>query len=216
MTSRLIQRTTLAGLATLASSAAWAHLTPDAVQHLHSADLASSFTQGLIHPLTGVDHLTAMISVGMWSVLGSPQARSLRAVWALPAAFALTMLVGASLGLAGLHVPGVEPMIAASLLVLGLLLAARTAVSTIWGSMLVAGFALFHGLAHGQELGGHALAALCGMTLATVSLHAIGIWLGQRLQAAARPKQQWMTRAAGLGVAGLGMSLMAPGLTALF
>jgi urease accessory protein len=202
----------LAAAATL-STVAQAHAGGDAsLAHSHSA--LDSFTAGAVHPLTGLDHLAAMVSVGLWSALSaSPASRpSPTRLLAAPLAFAATLLVGALLALNGLRLPGVEPMIAASLLVLGLLVASRTPMPMGWGAALVAGFALFHGLAHGQELGGHAVAALGGMVLSTMALHAVGIAAGLRL----RQRSHWLPRFAGTSVATLGMALLSPAAVGLF
>jgi urease accessory protein len=206
---------TLAAALGLASTAVLAH-TGD-LGHVHGAGAASSFFQGALHPLTGLDHLAAMVSVGLWSALTSAgsgdQARS---VWTAPAAFAATLLIGALLGLGGLSLPGVEPMIAASLLVMGLLVCTRTALPPLAGGALVAVFALFHGLAHGAELaGGHAAAALAGMALSTAALHAAGIALGLLLREQAAPGR-WATRLAGLGVTIFGSALLTPAVAAAF
>lgn len=216
MRKTLSRRTIMATLG-LASTAALAH-TGD-LGHVHGADAAASFFQGAVHPLTGLDHLAAMVSVGLWSALTAAPARTGgkgTSVWTAPAAFAATLLIGALLGLGGLSLPGVEPMIAASLLVLGLLVCTRTALPPLAGGALVAVFALFHGLAHGAELaGGHAAAALTGMVLATAALHAIGMSLGLALRGRAAIGR-WAVRAAGLGVAAFGTTLLTPALAAAF
>jgi len=204
---------TFAVAATL-STVAQAHVGGDGLPHTHGT--LDSFMAGVAHPLTGLDHLAAMVSVGLWGALGAssspPQSRTAR-FWTAPLAFAFTLLAGALLALNGLSLPGIEPMIAASLLVLGLLVASRTQLPTGWGAALVAGFALFHGLAHGQELGGHALAALGGMVLSTLALHAAGIATGLTLQ---RQRSRWLPRIAGTGVAAFGLSLLAPAAASLF
>ena len=218
MRTTLIRRTIMATLG-LVSTAALAH-TGD-LSHAHGADAASSFFQGALHPLTGLDHLAAMVSVGLWSALTAAPARAGRAassMWAAPVAFAATLLVGALLGLGGLNLPGVEPMIAASLLVMGLLVCTRTALPTWAGGALVALFALFHGLAHGAELAnGHAAAALTGMVLSTAALHSAGIALGLTLRRRGQgTASRWAPRAAGLGVAAFGVSMLTPALATAF
>lgn len=226
MRKTLIRRTILASLG-LASSAVLAH-TGD-LGHAHDANALTSFVQAALHPLTGLDHLSAMVSVGLWSALTAGQGRRgaahatrsrSRSMWAAPAAFAATLLVGALLGLGGLKLPGVEPMIAASLLVLGLLVSTRTALPALAGSALVAAFALFHGLAHGAELATtHAVAALAGMALSTAALHALGIAIGLTLrnrQIGASSTGLWAPRVAGVGVAVFGATLLTPALAAAF
>ncbi|HRH16700.1 MAG TPA: HupE/UreJ family protein [Aquabacterium sp.] len=181
----------------------------------HTHDALSSFMSGASHPVGGLDHLAAMLSVGLWTALGAGHTgrtegvASTSQLWTAPLAFAVTLLLGALLAMSGMQLPGVEPMIAASVLVLGLLVAGRARLSIGAGAWLVAAFALFHGLAHGQELGGHALAALTGMVLSTMALHACGIALGLALQ----KRSHWWSRLAGAGLAGLGVSLLSPVLT---
>lgn len=183
-----------AGLATLVLPlAALAHAGADAGGH-------HGFAGGLAHPFTGLDHLAAMLAVGLWSGL------SARRVWVAPFAFAGLLLVGALLAGAGLALPAVEPMIAASLLVLGLLLATRQAMPAGMAALLVGGFALFHGAAHGGELSGGA--ALAGMVLATALLHAAGLGMGLALHRHGDAASRWLPRVAGLAVAGFGSTLL--------
>lgn len=155
---------------------------------------------GLLHPFTGLDHLAAMLAVGFWSAL------SARRLWTAPLAFAAMLLAGAVLGLAGIELPAVEPMIAASLLVLGLLVALRTRLPAALAAVLVGLFAIFHGAAHGTELAGaaHIWAPLAGMLVTTLALHATGLGLGWALRHSA-----WVARLAGAGVAAFGVTLLA-------
>ena len=180
----------LLGAATLAAAAssAFAHTGADAVSH-------HGFVTGFLHPLTGLDHLAAMLAVGVWS------ATTTRRLWRAPLAFAALLFVGAVLAQAGLALPATEPMIAASMLVLGLLLAAQVRLPEVAGAALVGAFALFHGAAHGLELAGSA--ALVGMVLGTAALHATGIALGLGF----RRLSVWMPRAAGAAVALMGLHM---------
>ena len=189
-TLKTLSALALAGAAPLAM----AHVGADAGEH-------HGLAAGLWHPFSGLDHLAAMVAVGVWS------ASTARRTWLAPLAFAFTLLVGALLAQGGLALPGIEPMIAASMLVVGLLLAARQRLPEAMGAALVAGFALFHGAAHGQELGG--LSALLGMVASTAVLHLIGLGLGHAL----RRQPLWWTRAAGAPVALSGLN-MAWGLVA--
>lgn len=158
------------------------------------------FASGLMHPFTGLDHLLAMLMVGVWS------SGSARRQWLAPALFALMLLAGALFSAAGLALPGVEPMIAGSLIVVGalLLLSPRQLplAAGALASLTLGGFALFHGAAHGQELSGGA--AIAGMLLGTVMLHGLGIALGQALRRGAH----WLPRLAGAGVALTGLGLL--------
>ena len=151
-----------------------------------------SFMDGLLHPLTGLDHLAAMMAVGLWSALSATSARR---IWLAPVAFVGMLLVGALLGLNGLALPAVEPMIAASLLVMGLLVATRAKLPLGVTAGVVGMFAVFHGIAHGTELagGGNGFAPLLGMLVATIALHLAGVGLGLAL----RSHSVWWPRVVG-------------------
>ncbi len=136
---------------------------------------AHSFSAGFLHPLTGWDHVLAMVAVGLWAA----QMRG-RALWLVPAAFVSLMVVGGALGMTGVRVPFVEPGILASVLVLGLLIAGAVRLPVVASMALVGVFAIFHGHAHGAELVGVASSLCCvlGFVLATALLHGCGIGLG--------------------------------------
>lgn len=133
------------------------------------------FLSGLVHPLNGLDHIAAMVAVGIWGAfLGAP------AMWLLPVIFPLVMALGGALGVLGVPLPGVETGIALSGIVLGgmVLTAARP---PLWiASVLVAVFAVFHGYAHGTELphAANAITYAMGFVLATGVLHLAGIAVG--------------------------------------
>ena len=194
---RISRLSLISTLATSAPIAALAHTGVDAGMH-------HGFVTGFMHPLTGLDHLAAMLAVGLWSALVARRAWP-DLLWA-PAGFAAMLLVGALAGLQGLEVPGVEPMIAASLLVMGLLVATRLQVPGPVAALLVGAFAAFHGLAHGYELAGEPGAALtlAGMLSATVLLHGVGIGLGWALRHAPR----WTPQVTGGAVALLGLAML--------
>lgn len=164
----------------------------------------TSLMAGLLHPFTGLDHLAAMIAVGLWSALAARRAWP-DLLWA-PLGFAAMLLTGALLGLQGVQLPAVEPMIAASLLVIGLLVLTRWRVPGIAAASLVGVFAVFHGLAHGYELGGdvNALPVVAGMLAATALIHAVGVAAGWAL----RHANIWLPRLAGAGVAVFGLALL--------
>jgi len=130
------------------------------------------FASGLTHPLTGLDHLLAMIAIGLWAAQQGG-----RALWAVPAAFVGAMVLGGGLALSGWVLPHVETAIAASVLVLGLLIATRRQWAVPVGMTIAAGFAIFHGYAHGLEMPQAASPALyaIGFVLATACLHGVGI-----------------------------------------
>ena len=171
--------------ATALSTSASAHLGTDSGTH-------HTLVDGLLHPLTGLDHLAAMLAVGLWSALSATSARR---IWLAPVAFAGMLLVGALLGLNGMELPAVEPMIAASLLVMGLLVATRAQLPLAVTAGVVGVFAVFHGIAHGTELagGGNGFAPLLGMLVATIALHLAGVGLGLAL----RSHSVWWPRVVG-------------------
>ncbi|MCO8145079.1 HupE/UreJ family protein [Rhodovulum tesquicola] len=181
--------------ALLAASPALAHLDP--VAH-------GSFAAGFTHPVFGLDHILAMVAVGLWAVtLGG------RALVALPAAFVGAMTLGFALALVGLPLPMVEPMILASVLVLGVLVALAVRLPLAAGAAVVGALALFHGHAHGAEMGGAtALAYLGGFALATALLHGAGVLAGWAM---ARFGGAILARASGALVAGAGAVLVLAG-----
>jgi urease accessory protein len=136
---------------------------------------AAGLLAGLSHPLSGLDHVLAMIAVGLWgAVLGPP------AIWVLPVAFPMVMAFGGLMGLLGFPLPGVEIGIAVSAVVLGALVLAEVRPPLWLAALIVAFFAIFHGHAHGRELpqGTSALLYSLGFVVATGLLHAFGILLG--------------------------------------
>ncbi len=144
--------------------------------------IGAGFTAGFVHPFAGFDHLLAMVAVGLWAAQFGG-----RRLWAIPLAFVTAMLAGGALGFAGLTLPLLEPVIAASVLALGLLVVLRIRLHTT-GVLLVAAFALFHGVAHGTELPAMAgaLPYAAGFALATGLLHLLGLVGGLRMHPAAR------------------------------
>lgn len=145
-----------------------------ALAHSES-DVNGGLVAGLTHPLFGLDHLLAMVAVGLWGAyLGRPL------IYVLPSVFPIVMTGGAIFGMAAFEFPPVELGIAISVLTLGLLIAAAKSASVWLASGIVGVFAIFHGFAHGQELPitadpvGYSL----GFVLSTGSLHLLGIGLG--------------------------------------
>ncbi|SAI71489.1 urease accessory protein [Bordetella ansorpii] len=189
-------------------------------EHAVSDGLGASLAAGLMHPLTGLDHICAMVVLGVWSAMTT------RRIWLVPLSFALVLLAGALLGLSGVQLPAVEPMIAVSLLALGLLTATHARLPEGVGAALAGGFALFHGVAHGAELppGAVAAAYVGGFMIATVLLHCLGIAGGLALRRFERHAQAaspgaspsgvampraWPARLLGSGVALYGIALLA-------
>lgn len=158
-------KTFLLVIALLLPAVAWAH--PG-----HAAD--AGLLSGIAHPFSGLDHLLAMLAVGIWAAQ-----RGGRALWAWPVAFVALMSGGWAATLSGVTLPYIEQGIVASLLVFGLLIASATRLPVLAGAMVVGAFALFHGAAHGVEMpqGSPAL-YMAGFALSTALLHAMGLGAG--------------------------------------
>ncbi len=138
---------------------------------------------GLAHPFTGLDHILAMIAVGLWAVqIGK------RALWLLPLSFVSAATLGAALGMGGMRLPFVEPAILASVIGLGALVAFAARLPLGVSTAVVAVAAFFHGQAHGSEMPASAsgLQAIAGFIIATATLHGIGVAGGLALQRSAR------------------------------
>jgi urease accessory protein len=153
--------------------------------------LPGGFAAGLLHPLTGFDHLLAMVAVGLWGrFLGRPL------LYLLPVIFPLMMVVGAEIGMLDVPLPPVELGIALSVLALGTAIALAWKAPVWLACPIVGLFALFHGYAHGRELPSAAdpLGYAAGFVLATGGLHVAGIALGELRM-----------RSLGVGIAGAGL-----------
>ncbi len=158
---------------TLLATLAVAIATP-ALAHTGTHDL-DGFTAGFTHPFGGLDHMLAMVSVGLFAaMLGS------RATWAVPASFIALMLVGGALGMTGVAIPAVEAGIAASIIVLGAVVAWGGSWRLSAAMTLVGAFAVFHGYAHGLEIpdASGALGYSLGFAFASLTLHAVGLAMG--------------------------------------
>mgnify|MGYP000066584303 CR=1 FL=1 len=141
--------------------------------HAHTyGAMDAGFSQGFAHPFSGLDHLLAMVAVGLWAAqMGG------RALWLTPASFVVMMAVGGLIGMSGVTLPQVELGIAGSVLALGALVAGAWRLP-LFSAMSLAGlFALFHGLAHGAEMPQASDPALYGLgfVFATMVLHGIGM-----------------------------------------
>jgi urease accessory protein len=171
---------------------------------VHPLGLIDSAGAGFVHPFSGLDHLLTMIAVGLWAAsLGG------RAVWAVPSAFIALMAVGAGFGMAGFTLPWIETGIALSVIVVGLLVAALARVPVMLAAMIVGGFAVFHGQAHGAEM--PAMAApmqyALGFIAATALLHGIGLAGGLMREGSL---SRLVLRGAGAVVAMIGIVNAAP------
>jgi urease accessory protein len=140
----------------------------------HTAGTASGFAHGFIHPIGGLDHVLAMVAVGLYAALLGG-----RALWLVPATFVGMMAAGGALGMAGLVLPHAEIGIALSVIALGLAVALRIGLPTLIAMALTGLFAIFHGHAHGVEMpDASGLTYAAGFLLATALLHGVGIALG--------------------------------------
>jgi len=177
-----------------------------AFAHVEKSE-AAGFLTGFRHPIAGLDHVFAMVAVGLWGAqLGAP------AIWVLPVAFPLVMAMGGMLGLMGMPVPGIEYGIAASAILLGAAVAFAVRPALVVAALLVGVFAIFHGYAHGTELppGQSALLYSVGFVVATGCLHGLGIGIG------AVHRWTWgqkLLRAAGAAIAVGGVFFMWKALT---
>ena len=166
--------------------------------------VASGFVSGFLHPLFGLDHVVAMVAVGLLgAVMGSP------AIWLLPVVFPLVMAFGGALGVIGVPLPGIEIGIALSGIVLGLLVAFAVRPKIWLAAILVGAFAIFHGHAHGTELPAAAspLAYGVGFVVATGMLHLCGIAIGLLFR---WPAGRIVVRTAGLAIAMVGGYFLMP------
>ena len=138
----------------------------------HPQHAGATLMSGFVHPFLGLDHVLAMIAVGVWAAqMGA------RAVWAVPTSFVTAMLAGGVLGLIGVEVTAVEPLVAATVLILGMLIMRGVHASVMYGASLAAVFAIFHGAAHLAEAPANEnlIAYATGLVVATVLLNLFGI-----------------------------------------
>jgi urease accessory protein len=160
--------------------------------------VAVGLGSGFLHPITGFDHLVAMVAVGLWGAqLGNP------AIWVLPITFPLVMAFGGLLGLSGVNLPLTEPAVALSGIALGLLIALYVRTPLWIAAVLVGVFAIFHGYAHGRELpdAANPIAYAVGFVTATGLLHLCGIVIGLLM---ALPNGARVVRACGAAIGCVG------------
>lgn len=138
----------------------------------HPGHEVTGFAAGMLHPMTGMDHLLAMVAVGLWAGLAGN-----RPVWCWPAAFVVAMLAGGMIGMSGIALPAVESVIIASVIILGIATATGLKLQMGLGAALIAGFGLAHGYAHGIEIpsGMSGFEFAAGFALATALLHGGGL-----------------------------------------
>jgi urease accessory protein len=178
-------------------------LSAPALAHVGESGVAGGFASGFTHPLLGLDHVVAMVAVGLWGAfLGAP------AIWLLPIVFPMVMAFGGAVGVIGVPLPYVEVGIATSAIVLGLMVA-LAARPPLWvAAVLVGAFAIFHGHAHGTELPSAAnpLAFSIGFVVATGMLHLGGIAFGLLTR---WPWGKMAVRAGGALIAAAGLVFLA-------
>lgn len=174
-----------------------------AAANAHSGEgVAGGFLAGFMHPLSGIDHLLAMVAVGIWgATLGRPL------IWALPVAFPMLMVVGGVLGIAKVPLPYIEIGIAVSVVVLGLSIATAWRAPVALAVGIVAVFGVFHGYAHGTELPQAAAPAAyaAGFVISTGLLHLAGIAIGL---VKALPRGAQVLRASGGLIAATGVWIL--------
>lgn len=159
----------------------------------HDGGLAA----GLLHPLSGLDHLSAMLAVGLWAAT-----RPAREAWRAPALFVAFLAIGAGLGVVGGTFGPVETMIAGSVSLLGVMLIAAPLLPNALGLAAIGAFALLHGYAHGAEAAGDLVGYFAGFMTASALLHASGWGLGRGLFAT-----RWGRVASGVALAVAGIAL---------
>lgn len=187
----------LAAVLVLVPTAASAH---PGVPHTHD------FVHGFVHPLGGLDHVLAMIAVGLLAVqLGG------RALWFVPAAFVTAMTAAGVLGMSGGSIPYIETGIALSVLLLGAVVALRIGMPVMTAVAMVAVFAVFHGYAHGIEMPINEIAAGglygAGFITATILLHGVGIAAGLMIARAPQGVRIVQTAGGAMAIAGVAMLL---------
>ncbi|MBB4482691.1 HupE/UreJ family protein [Rhizobium etli] len=165
---------------------------------------AAGFSHGFAHPMSGLDHMLAMVMVGVFAFqLGG------RATWLVPTTFVLVMALGGALGVAGINVPFVETGIALSVVILGAIVALNVKAPLAVAAGLIGLFAIFHGHAHGAEMPENAAGAAyaAGFMVATALLHAAGLALGYAVGRAGERRGVLVTRTAGsiAALAGVGI-----------
>ena len=173
-----------------------------AFAHSDAASLQGGFMSGFMHPISGLDHVVAMVAVGLWGAfLGKP------AIWVLPVVFPLVMAFGGALGVAGVPIPYIETGIALSGVVLGLVVLFAVKPPMWIAAIIVGAFAIFHGHAHGTELPNAAnpLIYSMGFVIGTGLLHLAGIAIGELKRLS---KGEWIVRAGGAIIAAIGMGFL--------
>ena len=172
---------------------------PGAAGHMHG------FAHGFSHPLSGIDHVLAMVAVGLFAAhLGG------RALWRVPLSFVSVMTFAGVAGVTGVALPSAESGIALSVVVLGLAVAFQLNVPTLVAASLAAFFAVFHGYAHGAEMPASTswLSYGLGFVCATVLLHATGVGLGVAIGRTGRSNGRRIVQIGGAAISTAGVALL--------
>ena len=186
----------------LAAASAWLAATASATLAHTEGGLTGGLASGFTHPLFGLDHVVAMVAVGLWGAfLGRP------AIWLLPVVFPAVMALGGALGVLGAPLPFVEVGIALSGIILGLAVAFAVRAPMAVAAALTGLFAIFHGHAHGAELpeSANAFAYAAGFVVATGLLHLVGVLFGFLIQ---WPTGRIAVRAIGAAIAAAGFAFL--------
>jgi len=173
------------------------------IAYAHVVQGGGGFMSGLTHPVLGIDHLLAMLSVGILSAqMGG------RSIWRVPATFVVVMLVGGIFGMKQVHIPYVELGIVVSVVTLGLAIASERNLPAFLAMILVAIFAVFHGHAHGAEMPHLAKPLLyaCGFVSGTSIIHIAGLLIGSIIKSFTYGSQ--LLRYLGAGIAGIGIYMI--------
>lgn len=181
-------------------SLALALLTMNSIALAHPGHESTGLAAGILHPFTGLDHLLAMLAVGLWAAQQGG-----RALWQIPSAFVTLLALGGVLGMNGLALPGVEWGVASSVLLFGALIVGGARLPVSAGMALAGAFALCHGVAHGAEIpqGSSEITYVLGFILASLSLHILGL-----LTVSATQLTSVVTRFMGAAIATAGAFLL--------
>ena len=175
------------------------------VAQAHTGHGTSGLTAGMVHPF-GLDHLLAMVAVGVWSVSALPSGKA----WWGPAAFMIALVFGSTMGAVGMTVPYLEVMISLSVVLFGvMLIASRAQWPASVGLAIIAAAASLHGLAHGAEMPDSGFSAYAiGFLLTTAALHLSGVTAGLSIRHHFSRQAPWLIKVLGLGCSGAGLYLV--------
>ena len=182
-------------------------LTSSGTALAHPGHDVSSFATGLMHPFSGLDHLLAMVAIGLWAAQGNTKKRSERKIWLLPATFMTMLVIGSVTALQWQSLPLIEAGLATSVLALGLLIALSLQFPAALSITVTGLFGLLHGYAHGLDvpLSASPTACVLGLLAGTVALHGSGITAG----IVTRKRYTLLAKAVGVAIAASGAWMLA-------